>query len=263
MTALRLSICVVLYESIETTKRFHLQLCDSLSEFSQVEVMYFDNSVSDELQVWFSNQLSGCISYTRDSRNLGFSFGNNNLILQAQYDRILLLNPDVFGLTNSFWDRISAVDAHGIARFAKMLNEDGSFQDSVGEPSSLGRIFRSRRNYESMLQPTEVGMGIMAFMLADKSVFASVGLLDCSYPLYAEDMDWCFRAKRRGIRILYDPQLVLTHIGGASAKDRWEDAESHRKKYEAEKIFIDKHYRGWEWVCMRVLNLVKIFIRGR
>lgn len=57
-------------------------------------------------------------------------------------------------------------------------------------------------------------MGIMAFMLTSKKVLAHVGLLDCDYPLYAEDMDWCYRAKRLGYSIIYNPSLVLTHTGG-------------------------------------------------
>ena len=263
MSALRLSICIVLYESVETTKRFHLQLCESLGESSQVELLYFDNSASDALQVWFTERLSDSIRYTRDSRNLGFSYGNNRFILNARYERILLLNPDVFGLTTTFWDRIAAIDTGGTARFARLLNEDGSFQDCVGEPASLARVLKPRRDYEAIWQPTEVGMGIMAFMLTDKPVFASVGLLDCSYPLYAEDMDWCFRARHNGVRVLYDPHLVLIHLGGASAKDRWKRAESNRKKYLAEVIFIDKHYHGWTWTCMRALNAVKLRVRGR
>jgi GT2 family glycosyltransferase len=263
MTALRLSICIVLYESVETTKRFHLQLCESLGESSQVELLYFDNSASDALQEWFAGRISDSIQYTRDSRNLGFAYGNNRLILNARYERVLLLNPDVFGLTKTFWDRIATIDAGGTARFARLLNEDGSFQDCIGEVASLERALKPRRDYGALEQPAEVGMGIMAFMLTDKHVFASVGLLDCSYPLYAEDMDWCFRARHNGVRVLYDPGLVLTHIGGASAKDRWKLAESNRKKYFAEAIFIDKHYRGWTWICMRALNAVKRRLRGR
>lgn len=263
MAALDLSICVVLYESMATTQRFHLALCESLKACSKVEVLYYDNSVGNELQEWFKGRTGESVSYTRDSRNLGFSYGNNQLILRARYGRILLLNPDVFGMTRSFWEHLSSLDTRATVRFARLLNEDGSFQDCVGEPVGIGRAFSGRPDYESFTHPTEVGMGIMAFMLADKATFASVGLLDCDYPLYAEDMDWCFRAKRRGLTLLYDPGLVLTHIGGASAKARWKRVESLRKKFRAERLFVDKHFRGLEWAFMRALNAVKILVKAR
>lgn len=261
MTLLRLTICVVLYESVEVTKRFHRALLDSLETCDDYEILYFDNSASDTLEEWFAERKSESIHYEHDSRNLGFSFANNNLILRARHERILLLNPDVFGFTAGFWSRLASLASAGEARFARLLNEDGSFQDCVGEPSSLRRILQRGSNYAAISTPTDVGMGIMAFMLTDKSVFARVGLLDCSYPLYGEDMDWCFRARRSGIRIIYDPSLVLTHIGGASARDRWNKLRSLRKKYLAERVFIDKHFRGFAWFAMRLLNALKIILK--
>ena len=263
MQALNLSICVGLYESVEITQRFHEALMASLKSFENYEVLYYDNSPSDALEKWLASRLMSNVRYTRDPRNLGFSYGNNQLILRAQHERILLLNPDVFGLDQTVWSAIAAKPTDGQARFARLLNEDGTFQDCVGEPSSLARAFRRRPDYASIDQPTEVGMGIMAFMLTERSVFARVGLLDCSYPLYAEDMDWCFRASQAGMRVVYDPSIELTHLGGASANQRWARAASVRRKYLAERIFIDRHMHGLNWMAMRMLNVLKIAIKGR
>jgi GT2 family glycosyltransferase len=263
MQALHLSICVVLYESVEVTKRFHQELIASLAGLDAYEILYFDNSQTDELQSWFAIKTSANVGYERDNRNLGFSYGNNCLILRARYERVLLLNPDIFGLSPNFWERLAKVQTQGTARFARLLNTDGSFQDCVGEPATLGRLFRARLNYAALTEPTEVGVGIFAFVLLDKQVIAQVGLLDCGYPLYSEDVDWCYRAKKAGMRILYDPRLELTHIGGASAQGRWNRAESLRKKYLAERIFIDKHFRGLAWAGMRALNQLKLVVKAR
>ena len=263
MQSLNLSICVVLYESIEVTQRFHQQLMASLQGFDDYEVLYYDNSPGDALSQWFSNQLQPGVHYEHDPRNLGFSFGNNQLILRARYSRILLLNPDVFGLNAALWSLVTSKPTDNQARFARLLNADGSFQDCVGEVSSLSRVFKKRPDYAAIGQPTEVGMGIMAFMLTEKPVFAKVGLLDCSYPLYAEDMDWCFRASQAGVHVVYDPTIELTHLGGASAQERWARAAGLRRKYAAERIFIDKHMHGLNWAAMRMLNALKIAIKAR
>lgn len=260
---LALSICVVVYESVEISKRFHLALMASLEDFEGYEVLYYDNSPSNTLEEWFAARLSPGVSYRHDPRNLGFSYGNNELILRARHERILLLNPDVFGLDKAVWLAIDSRPTKGQARFIRLLNEDGSFQDCVGEPSSLARALRRRPDYASLRQPAEVGMGIMAFMLTERSVFARVGLLDCSYPLFAEDMDWCFRAAQAGVRLVYDPTIELTHLGGASTRERWQRAESLRRKYNAERIFIDKHTRGFNWLLMRLLNVIKIAFNGK
>jgi GT2 family glycosyltransferase len=244
MQALRLSICVVLYESVETTKRFHQELIASLAGLSAYEILYFDNSQTDELQSWFAGRTNDTVSYERDRRNLGFAYGHN------------CLTPD-------FWERVVTTTTEGTARFARLLNADGSFQDCVGEPATLGRHFRARLNYAALTEPTEVGVGIFAFVLFDKQVIARVGLMDCGYPLYSEDVDWCYRAQKAGVRILYDPRIELTHIGGASSQGRWNRAETMRKKYLAEQIFIDKHFRGAAWACMRALNQLKLMVKVR
>ena len=263
MQELDLSICVVLYESTEVTQRFHDALMASLKGFGRYEVLYYDNSPSDTLANWFAARSGPDVEYRHDPRNLGFSFGNNQLILRAQHERILLLNPDVFGLSSAVWRDIASKPTDGQARFARLLNADGSFQDCVGEVSSISRVFSKRPDYAAIRQPTEVGMGIMAFMLTEKSVFAKVGLLDCSYPLYAEDMDWCFRASQAGMRVTYDPSIELTHLGGASAQERWARGAGLRRKYAAERIFIDKHMHGLNWAAMRMLNALKIAIKAR
>lgn len=258
-TSLNLTICVVLYQSFEVSRRFARELTDSLKHFSDWEVIFYDNSPTNEL-----SDLAGFGSYRHDPRNQGFSFANNQAILAAQYNNIALINPDVFGFAAGFWERLKH-EALGRpeVRFIKLLNEDGSHQDCVGEVSSLGRAWRPRRNYATMTTEQPVGMGIMAFMLTTNEVIARVGLLDCDYPLYAEDMDWCFRASKAGIPIRYDPTLALTHIGGTSAKDRWSYRQSLLKKYAAERVFIDKHYRGWHWATLRALNKVKPLFRAR
>lgn len=257
--SLNLTICVVLYRSAEVSRRFARELVSSLEDFNDWEVVFYDNSPTNELA-----DLAAFGSYRHDPENQGFSFANNQAILAAQYDNIALINPDVFGFAPFFWERL-AHEALGRpeVRFVKLLNEDGSHQDCVGEVSSLGRAWRPRRNYAGMTTEQSVGMGIMAFMLTTNEVLARVGLLDCEYPLYAEDMDWCFRASKAGILIRYDPTLVLTHIGGTSAKDRWSHRQSMQKKYAAERIFIDKHYRGLHWMTLRVLNRIKLLLRAR
>lgn len=255
---LNLSICVVLYRARAGTERFHSELLQSLAAHHGWELLYYDNSPTDELRAPLSIHPPGCrVSYVHDPRNLGFSYANNELILAASERRILLLNPDVYGFTPAHWDLIGSLDTSSCARFARLLNEDGSFQDCVGDVSSLRRALSPRRAHERTREAVQVGMGIMAFMLADRSVFARVGLLDCDYPLYAEDMDWCHRARLHGMPPIYDPRIELTHTGGASAGDRWSRRASLLRKYKAEGIFIDKHYRGIGWGVMRMLNQVK------
>jgi GT2 family glycosyltransferase len=256
MPDLNLSICTVLYKSEDLTRQFHRELMASLAEHTSVEVLYHDNSPTDALHTML-DQHPGPASYTADSRNLGFSYGNNVLIRKAKFDRILLLNPDVLGFTPAFWPALLVRPSKAVY-FARLLNADGSFQDCVGDTVSLWRAARPTKNFSDVRRLTPVGMGIMAFMLASQSVFRQVGMLDEAYPLYGEDMDWCFRARKLGVDLLYDPSLELTHVGGASAADRWSRVSAMDKKYAAERIFIGKHFRGLHRSAMLMLNRLKV-----
>lgn len=64
-------------------------------------------------------------------------------------------------------------------------------------------------------------------MIFDKSVVDSLGLWDESYFLYYEDADYCERAKRAGIRLYYDPSVVIWHM--VSSSTGGSGSELHRK----------------------------------
>lgn len=257
--SLRISICVVLYRAEEETTLFHQKLIDSLREFSDFEINYYDNSPTDILRHSLCKRQLDCkVSYIHDKRNLGFSYGNNRLILDSNYEKILLLNPDVYGFCTDVWSFISNYPIGDNVIFAKLLNSDGSFQDCIGEIVSIRRALLIHRDYSTVESRINIGMGIMAFMLTEKKVYANVGLLDTDYSLYAEDMDWCYRASKKGYSIIYEPQIVLTHSGGSSAKSLWSIGDILRKKYEAERLFINKHTQGFNWITLRALNVIKI-----
>lgn len=255
VSKLELSICTVVYKSDVLTTRFHREILASLARHDAFEILYYDNSPDDALADALSTP-SDRVHYVSDPRNLGFSYANNALIARARFQKILLLNPDVFGFTHEFWPR--AVNAQrGDVVFARLLNSDGSFQDCVGDTTSVRRALMPTKDYSGQRERVNVGMGIMAFMLTDRTVLDRVGLLDCDYPLYCEDMDWCLRARKLDVPLVFEPALELTHVGGASAFDRWNAAGTMQKKYAAERIYIDKHFRGLHRRVMLLLNRLK------
>ncbi len=50
-----------------------------------------------------------------------------------------------------------------------------------------------------------------------------VGLLDEGYWLYMDDLDWCYRFKQRGWRVVYDGRVSSLHVKGGTTKKK-----SHR-----------------------------------
>ena len=60
-------------------------------------------------------------------------------------------------------------------------------------------------------------------MLCRAEAVQEVGLLDEGYWLYMDDLDWCFRFKQKGWRVLYDGAVTVMHVKGGTTKRR-----SHR-----------------------------------
>lgn len=260
MSSLKLSIIIVTYNCQDFIVQFLTELTSSLKDYEEYEILIIDNFSSDGTVPLIKNFPE--IRLVASSVNLGFAKANNVLIKQSHYENILLLNPDVFGFSKSFWQQLYEQWDKKNLLFIRLTNLDGSFQDCVGEVVSIKRIFNNlfkRINYAEMSSVTEVEMGIMAFMIAPIGCFNNVGLLSEDYHMYAEDMDWCYRARKKKYKVLFNPGLSLTHWGGASAKNRWIGKKSLKVKYEAERIFIVKHFKGVHKKCMLFLNSIKLW----
>ena len=78
-------------------------------------------------------------------------------------------------------------------------------------------------------------------MLIRGQALNEVGLLDESFFMYGEDLDLCYRIKAAGWRIVYNPEVTVLHIKGASSRQNSRRATI--AFYDAMKIFHDKHYR--------------------
>jgi GT2 family glycosyltransferase len=57
-----------------------------------------------------------------------------------------------------------------------------------------------------------------AFLVARSELCRTVGVLDPEFFMYGEEMEWCYRVRRSGWRILYLPVPSIVHIEGASSR---------------------------------------------
>ncbi len=244
---INLSIIIVTYNCESFIERFLNELQLSLVEFLDYELLIADNNSTDNT-IKIINSIQGSdTQLTVLNSNLGFSKANNLLIKESKYENILLLNPDVFGFTANLWSKLFSLWDKKDPLFIRLLNEDLSFQDCVGDIAGPHRILKRLLkpvDFSIMKEPVEVGMGIMAFMLTTRAIFNEVGLLSEDYHMYSEDMDWCYRAKLKGYKIIFDPRIELIHIGGASAKTSATSKKTAFIKYNSQKKFIKMHYKG-------------------
>jgi GT2 family glycosyltransferase len=172
----------------------------------------------------------------RRTDNPGFSVANNQALKLATAPFVLLLNPD----TEVYWPTIE----HLIERLeddttigmigCRLLLDDGSFDHAakrnIPSPWQALRYFTSRAfglkfgnylaNDVSETSTGDVDALNGAFMLVTRPALVTVGELDESYWMYAEDLDWCVRFREAGWRIVYDGSVSALHVKGASSGAR-------------------------------------------
>jgi GT2 family glycosyltransferase len=67
--------------------------------------------------------------------------------------------------------------------------------------------------------------------------------------MYTEETDFCYRAKKAGWSIYYNPKWNIVHLGGASG-EKWSFVT---REFEGVKLFYKKHYPLWQYPVLRVL----------
>jgi hypothetical protein len=169
-------------------------------------------------------------------REVGFSAANNVALRQATSPFALLLNPDT-ELSDGALDHALAALAEqpeAAVLGVRLVRRDGSFDHAakrqfptvlgalghftgIGRrPTAVGTLAQYRAPGVDELGCGEVDAVNGAFMLLRRDAFAEIGLLDERYRMYGEDLDWCYRFKRAGWRILYDGRVSVIHVKGGS-----------------------------------------------
>ena len=99
----------------------------------------------------------------------------------------------------------------------------------------------------------EIGLCISHFMMVPKTVIEKVGKWDDRFFLYGEDVDYCYRIKQAGYKIMYLPQCQAIHYKGVGVGIRKESADistasnetkmkMSKERTKAMKIFYKKHF---------------------
>jgi hypothetical protein len=173
------------------------------------------------------------VRLTQAGSNRGFAAANNCAIREADSRYVLLLNPDTLVSPETVGDLVSFMDDHpdvGICG-PKIVFPDRRFQScgyrfptllsEVRQSKNVNRVLRLLVGDEPPLRvepvPFDVDWVDGACLLIRREALNDVGLLDEQFFLYAEELDWCFRARKAGWRICALPDVEMIHYQGQSS----------------------------------------------
>ncbi len=84
-----------------------------------------------------------------------------------------------------------------------------------------------------------------AAALLSREAIDRVGLLDPSYVMYVEDVDWCARARAEGLVLWYEPAAKVWHHVSATSGGGLTPLKAYFR-LRSGALFLSRHTRAWE-----------------
>lgn len=255
----RLWVIILHWNKYEDTRDCVRLLLQNRIENAQTQLLVIDNGSSQQACNQLRQDFRDKIELLRTDRNLGCAGGNNLGIQHALAqgaDLILLLNNDTTMSADFLSNFVNATERHPEAdifgckifyqqRPDRLWFAGGSINAWLGNTSHFG--FNQPDN-PKFQKEREVSFITGCAMLIRAVVFSKIGLLDESLFLYYEDVDFCQRAQRAGVKLLFTPQAALQHKVGAGVGQNLTPAYLYyqmRNRYRVLQRGRSFAFRGW------------------
>ena len=92
------------------------------------------------------------------------------------------------------------------------------------------------------------------FMMISKKTINKIGYLDERFFMYLEDVDYCMRAKKQGIKVIHCNLSKTFHYGGGSSNNK--DRIRHSAWLISRKLFYLKHFNPLSNILIQPIFLL-------
>ena len=243
MTAPRIVVIVLNWNGKADT----LQCLESLANlsYSNFETLVVDNGSQDGSVPAIRERFPGT-KLIETGKNLGYAEGNNVGIvaaLESGCDFVLLLNNDTVVDPILLTEFVKAAEERsdaGVfgAKIYRYTERDIWYAGARWHPEFLRfEVVVDELEYgDAMGRLVETDYACGCALFVRRSVLENIGLLEPSFFLTYEEVDFCFRARRAGFAVLYVPRAIVWHKVSVS----FGGAESPLMSY-----FMTRNYLLW------------------
>lgn len=194
------------------------------SDYDNFELIVVDNNSSDHSIEIVEREFSdNRIKIIKSDKNLGFAGGNNLGAEHAKGKYFVFLNIDT--IVDSHWisELVSVMEADdtiGAAQPKLLSLDDKTIFDSAGDYMDFfANSFRrggdwqekDTGQYDSV---HEIFSARGAALVTRKDIVEKIGLFDIDYFMDFEDIDFCWRLRLFGFRVMFVPKSIVYHKGG-------------------------------------------------
>jgi GT2 family glycosyltransferase len=192
------------------------------------EIVIADNCSTDD-SVEFLRTNHPDLRLILNSSNGGFAQGYNEALAQVKSEFYLLLNSDIQVTEGWLEPLLKTMDDPEVAgcqpkvrSFLKPTHLEhagasGGFLDKDYFPFCRGRIFDLAEEDKGQYNdPQEIFWASGACLLIRANLYHEAGGLDEDFFAHMEEIDLCWRLKRKNYKFMVAPESVVYHVGGGT-----------------------------------------------
>ena len=237
MEKTKVAVVILNWNGKDFLERFIPFVLNSLPGYA--ELIVADNNSSDDSVPFLKQHYPG-LRIIQNAGNYGFAKGYNEALKQVDAGYYVLLNSDIEVVPG--WiepviemmeeDKTVAVAQPKILSYYERKKFEyagaaGGFIDKYGYPFCRGRIFETIEYDEGQYDDNrEIFWATGAAMFVRADVYHRLGGLDERFFAHQEEIDFCWRVRQEGYKVMYNARSVVFHIGGGTLPKR-----SSRKTY--------------------------------
>lgn len=228
----KVSIIILNYNGLVDTRVCLKSLLST--KYTNFNVFIVDNgSRKNEARILKSEFKNPRLKFVRFNKNWGFAEGNNKVLRRLSSKYVVFLNNDTKVTPDWLTELILEAERDGdIAvvqskilslkkpSYFEYAGAAGGFLDKLGYPFARGRIgFHLEKDVGQYNNTRDIFWASGTCMMVQRDVFIKLGGFDKEFFAYQEEIDYCWRVKRAGYRVICAPKSVIYHLGmGTSFK---------------------------------------------
>lgn len=259
-----LSVIVVNYKTKDLTRQTLRSVFRAAVPAGKIELILVDNASNDGTVAEVRRRFPR-VKVIEAPENLGFAGGNNLGLKRAKGRYLLLLNSDTLINKDTLVKMVKFMDENPKAGLStcrvELVNGQIDPASHRGFPTpwasltyytGLEKLFPTSRifsqyhqGWQDLSVPHEIDCPTGAFFFIRRAALNQVGLLDQRFFMYGEDIDYAYRVKQAGWKIMYTPITAIVHLKGASGlkkqvKNRL-TPEARQLRIKITRIFFDNN----------------------
>lgn len=264
------SVIVLNYNGLRYLKGGLKECLDSVlsTVYPNLEIIFVDNGSTDGSTDLVRENFKSKVKIIENKCNLGFSEGFNRGIKSSKGKYVALLSNDMTVDPNWLKPVIKLMEKEpkiGLAGFKRLIYGTKNGIDGIGGDFYLcgrarvvGLFEIDRGQYNTVIEDLDYIGGAMVLR---RKTLQEVGLFDPEYIIFYEDVDLCYRIRKRGYKTVYVPHAIIYHRGqatlkGMDPKGQYIEYMGHRSRIRC--ILI--HFTLIRLLSVFTIDLVSLFL---